>query len=65
MNDLKLIWPTLGDGRASFPRNLSWTKRGPGRRHNLLTKNQQAFKDKHGIDPRHIDDWKFKADMAR
>lgn len=38
MNDLKSIWPTLGQGAASFPRNLSWTKKGPGRRHSVLPK---------------------------
>jgi len=38
MGELKSIWPTLGDGHASFPRNLSWTKKGPGRRHSKLTK---------------------------
>lgn len=38
MNHLKKIWPTLGDGGHSFPRNLSWTKRGPGRRHSILPK---------------------------
>ena len=38
MNNLKMIWPTLGQGVASFPRNLSWTKKGPGRRHSILPK---------------------------
>lgn len=38
MNDLKMIWPSLGQGCASFPRNLSWTKKGPGRRHSILPK---------------------------
>ncbi len=38
MNALKSIWPSLGEGRQSFPRNLSWTKRGPGRRHSKLPK---------------------------
>ena len=38
MNDLKMIWPGLGSGHATFPRNLSWTKKGPGRRHSQLPK---------------------------
>ena len=38
MNAIKSIWPTLGDGYTTFPRNLSWTKKGPGRRHSKLPK---------------------------
>ena len=55
MNNLKSIWPTLGDGYQGYPRNLSWTKKGSGRRHNHLSKRHQAFKDKYGIDLRHKD----------
>lgn len=40
MNDLLFIWPSLGAGKSSFPRNLSWTKSGPGRRHNKRSKAQ-------------------------
>lgn len=38
MNTLKSIWPSLGEGCETRPRNLSWTKRGPGRRHSKLPK---------------------------
>lgn len=50
MNYLKSIWPTLGDGRVSFPRNKHWTKSGPGRTHNHLTAAQQKIKDMTGVD---------------
>jgi hypothetical protein len=55
MSDLKMIWPTLGDGYQGFPRNLSWTKKGSGRRHNHLSKKHQSFKDMYGIDLRRMD----------
>ena len=46
------LFPTIGMGRDSLPRNLSWTKRGPGRRHNHLTAAQQRAKAATGYDPR-------------
>ena len=46
------IFPSLGAGVTSRPRNLSWTKAGPGRRHNHLTAKQQKAKDFTGNDPR-------------
>lgn len=38
MNDIKTVFPSLGSGYQSMPRNLSWTKKGPGRRHSKLPK---------------------------
>ena len=38
MNHLLDIWPSLGAGHQKTTRNLSWTKKGPGRRHSKLTK---------------------------
>ena len=38
MSILRSIWPSLGAGTQAFPRNLSWTKKGPGRRHSILPK---------------------------
>jgi hypothetical protein len=47
------IFPSLGSGSISRPRGLSWTKRGPGRRHNHLTAAQQKGKNATGYDPRY------------
>lgn len=44
MNILDLF-PTLGAGRFKTTRNTTWTKKGPGRRHNPLTGRQQRAKD--------------------
>jgi hypothetical protein len=44
MNILDLF-PTLGAGRLKTTRNTTWTKKGPGRRHNPLTAGQQRVKD--------------------
>lgn len=42
MNVLKWIWPTLGEGFARVQRNPSYTKKGPGRRHDYITKAEKA-----------------------
>ena len=43
METLLKIWPSLGQGYvvAHTPRNLSYTKKGPGRRHNKKAKNKE------------------------
>lgn len=41
------IFPHLNTKpEPSVRRNLSWTKKGPGRRHNFLTAKQQSAKEK-------------------
>jgi len=41
------IWPTFRQPLGKTPRTqLSWTRKGPGRRHNPLTKKQQGWKDR-------------------
>lgn len=40
MNFLKFVWPSLGQGVFKTTRNTSWTKKGPGRRHQKLSKRQ-------------------------
>lgn len=50
MNFLKMIWPTLGEKSQKIDgKNLSWTKKGPGRKHNHLTKAQVEAKAKQNI----------------
>lgn len=40
------VFPALLEKHApGTRRSLSWTRRGPGRRHNTLTKRQQDAKD--------------------
>jgi hypothetical protein len=53
--NLKSIWLTLGDGHQSFPRNLSWTRKGPGRRHSKLSKRLVEAINKARIDGAVID----------
>ena len=45
MNALLAIWPTLGQGHAKFPRNVSWTKKGQGRRRAELDKKMTNVVD--------------------
>ncbi len=52
MQLLLALFPSLGAGRQNHPRDLSWTKKGPGRRHNELTGAQQRAKNAYGYDPR-------------
>lgn len=41
------VFPALEEKPEHLPRKRpSWTKRGPGRRHNSLTKREQDSKDK-------------------
>jgi len=41
------IWPTFRQPLGKTPRTQpSWTRKGPGRRHNPLTKQQQGWKER-------------------
>lgn len=43
MNLLRLIWPMLGEKSPKVcNKNPSWTKKGPGRRHQHLTAKEVA-----------------------
>lgn len=46
MNMLRWIWPTLGAKPPKIDgRNTSWTKKGPGRRHQYLTAKEVAARN--------------------
>ncbi len=42
MELLKSIWPSLGHGYVGVQRNASYTKKGPGRRHDYITTAERA-----------------------
>lgn len=45
--DIKSIFPALDEKPSGLSgKQLSWTKKGPGHRHNKLTKREQGAKDK-------------------
>ena len=53
MNVLKWIWPSLGEGYFAARRkgshvqlNASYTKKGPGRRHDHVTKAKKEVRAK-------------------